>query len=229
MDQIILIKEAARELKLGLDGAFKDRRHLLKVPALGDKTYEQAADFLKIPDASNSLDNTFIHPESYPAAAKLLSIIQGGATIKGETPEFPGQAVVKEFRRLKAGDIDQQKVLAGLIGIGLPTLLDILDNLEKPGRDPREELPEPLLRKDLLKLDDLSPGMKLTGTVRNVVDFGAFVDIGLKQDGLVHITEMSRHYVKHPLEIVGVGDIIQVKVLKLDPKRGRVSLSMKLD
>ena len=206
------------------NGPFKNRRELLKVPGLGDKSFEQAAGFLKIPTAQNPLDNTFVHPESYTAATKLLALL--GKT-ESKTALLPAPTAVKEFRaNLK--DARRLEELARQIGVGGPTLVDILDNLEKPGRDPREELPKPILRQDVLKLSDLKPGMLLKGTVRNVVDFGAFVDIGVKQDGLVHITELSTRFIKHPLDVVSVGQIVEVKVLGIDEKRGRVSLSMKL-
>ncbi len=206
------------------NGPFKTRRELLKVPGLGDKSFEQAAGFLKIPTAQNPLDNTFVHPESYTAATKLLSLL---GKSESKTPTLPPPTAVKEFRaNLK--DARRLEELAQQVGVGGPTLSDILDNLEKPGRDPREELPKPILRQDVLKLSDLKPGMLLKGTVRNVVDFGAFVDIGVKQDGLVHITELSTRFIKHPLDVVSVGQIVEVKVLGIDEKRGRVSLSMKL-
>jgi protein Tex len=202
------------------NGAFKERKQLNKVPGLGAKTFEQAAGFLKIPKGNNPLDNTFIHPESYEATVKLLKIINS-------TGKLPSPAELKEYRRNNLPNPAQISRLAGEIGVGVPTLEDILDNLEKPGRDPREELPKPILRQDVLKMEDLSAGMVLKGTVRNVVNFGAFVDIGVKQDGLVHVTEMSDKYIKDPLEVVGVGDIIDVRVLEVDVRRGRISLSMK--
>jgi uncharacterized protein len=202
-------------------GSFKTRRELLKVPGLGEKAFEQAAGFLKIPDGANPMDNTFVHPESYEAAGKLLSLLGLG---NSKTTTLPSAVAVKEFRS-KLKSVDE---IARQLGVGALTLSDILDDLEKPGRDPRDELPKPILRNDVLKLQDLKPGMVLKGTVRNVIDFGAFVDIGLKQDGLVHITEMSNRFIKHPLDVVQVGQIIEVKVLGIDEKRGRVSLSMKL-
>ncbi len=207
------------------NGPFKSRNDLRKVPGLGDKTYEQAAGFLKIPTGQNPLDNTFIHPESYPAATALLKLMSENQPKSGK---LPPPTAIKEFRTQALTDDHKLASVAAQLGLGPLTLRDIMDNLEKPGRDPREELPKPLLRHDILKIDDLSPGMILTGTVRNVVDFGAFVDIGVKQDGLVHITEMSEQYVKHPLEVVNVGDVIEVRVLQIDQKRNRVSLSMKM-
>lgn len=206
------------------NGPFKSRSELRKVPGLGPKAFEQAAGFLKIPGGANPLDNTFIHPESYEAATKLLGLISNGKSNK----QLPASTEIREFRSATIRDERKLNEVAKLLGVGTPTLRDILDNLEKPGRDPREELPKPILRQDVLKLEDLTPNMILKGTVRNVIDFGAFVDIGVKQDGLVHITEMSDRYVKHPLEIVSVGDIIDVRVLSVDVKRGRISLSMKL-
>jgi uncharacterized protein len=211
-EQIVTFRET--------NGAFKERKQFNKVPGLGAKTFEQAAGFLKIPGGSNPLDNTFIHPESYEATTKLLKIMASSS-------KLPSAAEVHEYRRKNLQNAAQLTKLASEIGIGVPTLEDILDNLEKPGRDPREELPKPILRQDVLKMEDLSAGMVLKGTVRNVVNFGAFVDIGVKQDGLVHITAMSDKYIKDPLEVVSVGDVIDVRVLEIDLKRGRVSLSMK--
>ena len=202
------------------NGSFGSRAALRKVPGLGDKTFEQAAGFLKIPGAKTALDNTFIHPESYPAAQKLVALVTGG----GSTI-LPTAQQVRAFRQ--ANDTHLGNVAAS-IGVGEPTLRDMLDDLEKPGRDPRADMPTPILRHDVLKMEDLAPGMVLQGTVRNVVDFGAFVDIGVKQDGLVHVTEMRERFVQNPLDVVSVGDIISVRVLNVDKARGRVSLSMKL-
>ena len=204
------------------NGAFRSRSDLRKVPGLGDKTFEQAAGFLKIRDGQEPLDNTAIHPESYPATRNLLKSLNVDLS-KGAA----AATAIKEFRQT-ASDEARLNELAQQLGVGAPTLKDILDNLEKPGRDPRESLPAPILRQDILKLEDLAPGMVLKGTVRNVVDFGVFVDIGVKQDGLVHITEMSDRFIRHPLELVSVGDIVEVKVLQIDGKRGRISLSMKI-
>lgn len=205
------------------NGPFKTREALRKVSGLGEKTFEQAAGFLKIPGGANPLDNTFIHPESYQAATKLLNLLA-----EPGVKRLPPATKVKEFRANLITDEKKLQETARTLGIGVPTLRDILDDLEKPGRDPREELPKPILRQDVLKMEDLTAGMVLKGTVRNVVDFGAFVDIGVKQDGLVHVTEMSNKFIKNPLEVVNVGDIIDVRVLQIDLKRGRVSLSMKL-
>ena len=231
------------------NGPFQSRQELRKVTGLGAKTFEQAAGFLKIRDGVNLLDNTFIHPESYGAAQKLVSLLlslsvenagtlsNGGSSTKGATMSakqhsiLPDATKIKQFRATNMSSPAKLNEVAQNLGIGVPTLGDILDNLEKPGRDPRQELPGPLLRQDVLKLEDLAPNMILRGTVRNVVDFGVFVDIGTKQEGLVHISEMSsnQRYVKHPLDLVSVGDVIEVRVLQVDKQRGRVGLSMKLE
>jgi len=199
------------------NGKFKRREEMLEVKGLGDKAFEQSAGFLKIPWAENPFDNTFIHPESYKAAEKFLNIFNISI------------AKVKESGSLISLLVNQKgiKNLAEEIGIGEPTLTDIIENLKKPGRDPREELPKPILRSDVLKMEDLKEGMKLKGTVRNVVDFGAFVDIGVKQDGLLHISQMANKFVKNPLDVVNVGDIIDVTISGIDIVRGRISLSMK--
>jgi uncharacterized protein len=194
-------------------GPFRRREELKKVKGLGEKTYQQAVGFLKIPGGDNLLDNTFIHPESYPVVERLF--VQLGA--RGDEKGLPTKI---EALRRKAD-------LAATLEVGQPTLIDILDSLAKPGRDPRDELPAPLLRRDVVKMEDLRDGMVLTGTVRNVVDFGAFVDIGVKQDGLVHISQMADRYVSNPFDLVSVGDVVKVKVIKVDVARGRVSLSMK--
>jgi protein Tex len=198
-------------------GKFRNRKELLEVTGLGEKVFEQSAGFLRIPEADNPLDNTFIHPESYDATNKLLKICN-----------MPLQNV-KDSGSLISLIINQKgsKKLSEEIGIGEPTLIDIVENLKKPGRDPREELPKPMLRSDVLKMEDLKEGMRLKGTVRNVVDFGAFVDIGVKQDGLLHISQISNKYLKNPLEVINVGDVIDVKITGIDIQRGRISLSMK--
>ena len=194
------------------------------------------------------LDNTFIHPESYPAARAILDMLPANAD--GKTSK-PAERIAQFHQLVKlqhslgrnnrnrtptinrgatAGDNLEQTAWADIarkVGVGLPTLNDILDNLEKPGLDPRDALPSPILRHDVLKMEDLQPGMILQGTVRNVVDFGAFIDIGVKQDGLVHISELADRYVKDPLTVVAVGQIVQVRVLKVDTQRGRVQLSMR--
>ena len=198
-------------------GRFKNRNQLLKISGVGEKLFEQAAGFLKIPGSDNPFDNTFIHPESYNATLKLLrecNISETAINEKGNLIK-----VMAKQRGLQH--------ISNKIGIGIPTLEDILENLARPGRDPREDMPKPILRSDVLKLEDLSVGMKLKGTVRNVVDFGAFVDIGLKQDALLHISQMANKYIKHPIEILNVGDIINVTIFKVDNEKGRVSLSRK--
>jgi uncharacterized protein len=198
-------------------GKFNKRSELNKVTGLGEKAFEQSAGFLKIRDGENPLDNTFIHPESYSATEKLLTKLNLTVAKVNDSG-----ALIKLFIKQKG-----TKILAGEIGIGEPTLIDIIDNLEKPDRDPREDIPKPILRSDVLKMEDLKEGMKLKGTVRNVVDFGAFVDIGVKQDGLLHISQIANKFVKNPLEIINVGDIIDVKIVGIEIERGRISLSMK--
>ena len=202
-------------------GKFRNRQQLKEVPGLGAKAFEQSAGFLKIPDGDNPLDNTFIHPESYAACEKLI------AKIRKVSDKRALAAASADFRA-RMGSLNLTfDTLARELGIGAPTLRDILDNLEKPGRDPRDELPPPILHKDILKMEDLREGMILKGTVRNVVDFGAFVDIGVKQDGLVHISQLKDGYVASPLDVVAVGDVVTVRVLSVDPERGRIALSMK--
>jgi uncharacterized protein len=197
-------------------GPFLRREDLRKVKGLGDKTYQQAVGFLKIPDGERPLDNTFIHPESYPVVERLFEYLD----VRGDERDLPAR-IERLSRQEDLSD------LASLLEVGEPTLADILESLTKPGRDPRDELPPPLLRQDVLKMEDLKEGMILKGTVRNVVDFGAFVDIGVKQDGLVHISQLAGRYVKNPFEIVSVGDVVTVKVIKVDLERGRIGLSMK--
>lgn len=182
------------------NGKFISRKQLLDVKGLGPKTFTQAAGFLRIPDGENSLDNTAVHPESYKIAEKI--------------------------KDMDLESIDLEKVSQQL-GVGMPTLKDIVEELKKPGRDPREDMPKPILRADVLSVDDLEVGMELKGTVRNVVDFGAFVDIGIKNDGLVHISEISDKYIKHPSEVVKVSDIVNVKIINIDKDRHKVGLSMK--
>jgi uncharacterized protein len=197
------------------NGKFRNRTELRQVPRLGAKTYEQCVGFLRISDGDNPLDNTPIHPESYPVVDRLF--VELGLDI--------GQLGTPELKqRLEEPDPAE---LARKIGVGEPTLRDILDSLQRPGRDPRDELPPPIFHTDVLQIEDLKPGMELQGTVRNVIDFGAFVDIGIKNDGLVHISQMSDKYVKHPMDVVSVGDIVTVWVLDVDVKRGRVSLTMR--
>jgi len=200
------------------NGGFRTRKELMKVKKLGEKTFEQCAGFLRIPEGDSILDNTSVHPESYEACEKLLKLT-------GHTLE--------DVRNKKLGNLKEEvaklgtEKVASLIGVGVPTLNDIVNELLKPGRDPRDELPPPLLVEDVMDIADLKPGMILDGTVRNVVDFGAFVDIGVHQDGLVHISELSDRFVRNPMEVVSVGDIVKVRVLEVDEKRKRISLSMK--
>ena len=199
------------------NGRFTNRRQLLKVGKLGPKAFEQCAGFLRITGGDNPLDATSVHPESYEAATKLLSKL-------GYSPEDVEKGNLTGIVML-AG---RSKNLSKELEIGDITLMDIAKELEKPGRDPREEMPKPILRTDVLEMKDLKPGMILKGTVRNVIDFGAFVDIGVHQDGLVHISQMTDRYIKHPLEAVSVGDIVEVKILDVDLQKKRISLTMKL-
>ncbi len=198
------------------NGSFKTRRELLKVPKLGPKAFEQCAGFLRVPESRQVLDRTAVHPESYKAAEKLLEIC--GYTLKDVGSLFELDKRLKELGTDKAAEA---------CGVGVPTLRDIAAELQKPGRDPRDQLPPPILRTDVMDIADLKPGMKLTGTVRNVVDFGAFVDIGVHQDGLVHISQLSDRFVRDPSLVVKVGDIVEVTVLEVDEKKKRISLSMK--
>ncbi len=200
------------------NGKFTDRNQLLKVAKLGKKAFEQCAGFLRITDGDNVFDNTSVHPESYQAAEELLEKL-------GYTTEDVSQNNISDLKnRLKKLDINK---LAEELGIGVPTLRDIADGLLKKGRDPREELPQPILMSDVMSMEDLKPGMVMKGTVRNVIDFGAFVDIGVHQDGLVHISHISNRYIKHPLDVLSVGDIVKVKILDVDLKKKRISLSIK--
>ena len=198
------------------NGRFNARKELLKVAKLGPKAYEQCAGFMRINGGSNPLDATSVHPESYDIATKLLENV-------GYTTDDISSGRLTDISK----SIKNIKELAQKLGTGTITLIDIIRELEKPARDPRDEMPKPILRGDVLDMKDLTEGMILKGTVRNVIDFGAFVDIGVHQDGLVHISEMSDHYIKHPLDVVSVGDIIQVKVLSVDLKKNRIQLSMK--
>ena len=200
-------------------GKLKNRKELLKVPKLGKVAFEQCAGFLRIFDGDNPLEITAVHPESYEVTEKLLEKL--GFKIQN----IKEKEKLQELRnKLKTINVPQ---MAKELGVGEMTLSDIIEELSKPGRDPREDMPKPILRSDVLKIDDLKEGMVLTGTVRNVIDFGAFVDIGVKHDGLVHISEMSDKYVKNPSDVVSVGDIVKVKVIKIDKDRQKVSLSMK--
>ncbi|HFX3724643.1 TPA: Tex family protein [Enterococcus faecium] len=196
------------------NGEFTARTQLKKVPRLGPKAYEQAIGFLRVPGGKNILDNTGIHPESYSIAKDILM------TVHLSEKELGTEEAVEKLTRLSA------EKLAESLSVGEETLADILAGLTKPGRDMRDEMPAPLLRTDVLSMEDLKPGMELTGTVRNVIDFGAFIDIGVKQDGLVHISKLSKKFVKHPTDVVSVGDIVTVWIEQVDTKKGRISLTM---
>jgi uncharacterized protein len=196
-------------------GRFVKRDQLKKVPRLGAKTFEQCVGFLRISEGNHPLDNTPIHPESYDVVKQLFKELRLELSLLGS------QELKDQLRQL------EPEQLATQLGVGVPTLRDILDSLQRPGRDPREELPLPIFHTDILKLEDLSAGMELTGTVRNVIDFGAFVDIGIKNDGLVHISQMSDKFIKHPMDVVSIGDIVKVWVLSVDGNKGRVSLTMR--
>ena len=201
-------------------GMFRSREELKKVPGMGPKAFEQSAGFLRVPESENLFDHTAIHPESYGAAEKLLQTLN----LTLEQVKANGKLV---RQRVRESGLSLEE-LAQKVGVGVPTLEDIIENLEKPGRDPRADMPKPIFRSDVLKMEDLREGMILKGTVRNVVNFGAFVDIGVKQDGLVHRSEMGKN-VRDPLEVVSVGDVIEVRVLKVDLERQRISLSMVLE
>lgn len=200
------------------NGAFSSRAELKKVSKLGPKAFEQCAGFLRVPESRNPLDNTGVHPESYKSAKELLGLLDYSD---------------KEIKAAKFTDISGRvkakgtKTLADTLGIGLPTLDDIVKELSKPGRDPRDEMPASMLRTDVLDINDLKEGMELKGTVRNVIDFGAFVDIGVHQDGLVHISQICDKFIKHPSEVLKVGDVVNVKILSVDPKKNRISLTMR--
>jgi uncharacterized protein len=198
------------------ENGIASRAALKKVPKLGPKAFEQCAGFLRVMDSKNPLDATAVHPESYDAAKLLLEKL--GYDLK----EIRGGAADVAQRADRYG----REKLAAEIGTGLPTLNDMLAELAKPGRDPRDELPKPVLRTDVLEMKDLKPGMELTGTVRNVIDFGAFVDIGVHQDGLVHISRMAEKFIRHPSEVVRVGDIVKVWVVSVDEQKKRIALTM---
>ena len=198
-------------------GAFTERKQLLKVAKLGPKAYEQCAGFMRLPGGKNPLDATSVHPESYGAANMLLERL-------GYVPEDIAAGGLSGLSK----KISDYKKLAGELGVGELTLQDIVKELEKPARDPRDEMPKPILRTDVLDMEDLTPGMILKGTVRNVIDFGAFVDLGVHQDGLVHISQMTKKYIKHPMEVVSVGDIVEVKVISVDLAKKRIALTMKM-
>ncbi len=200
------------------NGAFTSRKQLLKVPKLGPKAFEQCAGFLRVPESKNVLDNTAVHPESYAAAQALLE--KCGYTLR----DVEEGSIALLSSKLK---LYGEEKAAKELGLGLPTLRDVVEELMKPGRDPRDELPAPMLRTDVMDLKDLKPGMELTGTVRNVIDFGAFVDIGVHQDGLVHISQIADRYIKHPGEVLSVGDVVTVWVLNVDEQKKRIGLTMK--
>ena len=200
------------------NGPFTSRSQIKKVPKLGPKAFQQCAGFLRVPESKSVLDNTAVHPESYDAAKALLELT--GYTLA----DVKAEKLADLPARLKAHG---EEKAAQAVGVGIPTLRDITAELLKPGRDVRDELPKPILRTDVLEMSDLKPGMELTGTVRNVIDFGVFVDIGVHQDGLVHISQVSDQYIKHPSQVVSVGDIVKVLVLDVDEKKKRISLSMK--
>lgn len=203
------------------NGAFTDRKQLMKVPKLGAKAFEQCAGFLRVPMGKNPLDNTSVHPESYKAASELMDIC-------GFTASDIGSEKMKEIAA--AADKLGVETISEKIGVGVPTVRDIIKELVKPGRDPRDELPPPLLRSgDVMELKDLKPGMELMGTIRNITDFGCFVDCGVHEDGLVHISQICNRFIKHPLEAVKVGDVVKVWVLDVDMKRKRISLTMRPD
>jgi uncharacterized protein len=217
------------------NGPFQSRADLKKVKGLGPKAFEQAAGFLRVPDSRNPLDNTTIHPESYDVTKTLLELaglnlrmadlpsrLKTWCVENGLAP-LPQDAASREVR---FANMNAWTSVAELLGVGVPTLRDIVDALLRPGRDPRDDLPPVVLRRDVLTIDDLCEGMILKGTVRNVVDFGAFVDIGVKQDGLVHVSRMAKKYVRNPHEVVSVGDVVDVKVISVDRERGRIGLSM---
>ncbi|MDD7515438.1 Tex family protein [Ruminococcus flavefaciens] len=203
------------------NGRFTDRKELLKVPKLGKKAFEQCAGFLRVRDGKNPLDNTAVHPESYEAASSLLS--ECGFTI-ADIAGGGAEGITEKAENIGIENISKS------LGIGVPTLTDIIGELKKPGRDLRDELPAPLLRSgDVMEIKDLKPGMELVGTVRNIIDFGCFVDIGVHEDGLVHISQICSRYIKHPLEAVKVGEVVKVRVLDVDLKRNRISLTMRLN
>ena len=202
------------------NGKLKERKELLKVPKLGKVAFEQCAGFIRVFDGKNPLEITAVHPESYEVAEKLLN------QIGYNKADLIDKEKLREIK-LKLSGINVENT-AKQLEIGVLTLKDIIEELSKPGRDPRDEMPKPILRNDVLKFEDLKEGMILTGTVRNVIDFGAFVDIGVKHDGLVHISELSDKFVKNPSEVVSVGDVVKVKVIKIDTERQKVGLSMKI-
>ena len=200
-------------------GAFKSRKELLKVSRLGPNTFTQCAGFLRINNAALALDNTSVHPESYPLAEKILQKLGFSLSDLSDKHQL-------EQLKIKLKLLDIEKLAADL-NAGIPTVTDILEALTKPGRDPREDLPAPLTRQNIVKLEDIKPGTIMRGTVRNITDFGVFVDIGIKTAGFIHISELSKRFIKHPLDVVSVGDILNVIVISVDPKRNRIGLSLK--
>ncbi|MFW6285484.1 MAG: helix-hairpin-helix domain-containing protein, partial [Bacillota bacterium] len=196
------------------NGAFTNRKQLKKVKGIGAKSYEQSIGFLRITDGDNPLDKTSIHPESYDVAKAILKSVDADLSMIGT------DALREKIRPLRPEDFTEST------GAGVPTLKDIFESLMRPLRDPRDDAPEPILKSDVLSLEDLKPGMKLKGTVRNVVDFGAFVDCGVKEDGLVHISKLAKRFVKNPMDVVQVGDVVDVWVENVDIERGRLQLSM---
>ena len=193
---------------------------MLKVPKLGPAAFKQCAGFIRIFNGKNPIEVTAVHPESYEVAEKLLTKV--GYSVDSLTKKDKLGALKNELSKIDVSKMAEE------LGVGTLTLKDIIEELSKPGRDPREDLPKPILRSDVLKFEDLQEGMELTGTVRNVIDFGAFIDVGVKHDGLVHISEMSDKFVRNPSEIVSVGDIVKVKVIGIDREKQKVKLSMKL-
>ncbi len=201
------------------NGEIKQRKDLLKVPKLGQAAYKQCAGFIRVFNGNNPLEITGVHPESYEATEKLLTKL--GYSVENLTEKSKIDSLKKDLSKIDVSKIAEE------LNIGTLTLKDIIDELSKPGRDPRENLPKPILRSDVLKFEDLQEGMTLTGTVRNVIDFGAFIDVGVKHDGLVHISQMTDRYIKSPSEVVSVGDIVKVRVIGIDREKQKVSLSMK--
>ena len=202
------------------NGKYEERKELLKVPKLGKVTFEQCAGFIRIPEGKNPIENTAVHPESYEQTEELLKSINH--TQEDLLDKAKLSQINTELSKINIKEKAQE------LNIGELTLIDIINELKKPGRDPRDDMPKPILRSDILSFDDLKKGQLLTGTVRNITDFGAFVDIGVKHDGLVHLSELSDNYIKKPSDIVSIGDIVQVKVIEIDREKQKVKLSMKL-
>ena len=202
------------------NGEIKTRKDLLKVPKLGPAAFKQCAGFIRIFNGKNPLEVTAVHPESYDVAEKLLTKV--GYSVENLAEKNKLETLKNDLSKVDVSSLSEE------LNVGTLTLKDIIDELSKPGRDPREDLPKPILRSDVLKFEDLQEGMELTGTVRNVIDFGAFIDVGVKHDGLVHISEMADRFIRNPSEVVSVGDIVKVKVIGIDREKQKVSLSMKL-